>query len=462
MHYVIFPNYNEPFEVLDETLHSLSQSAMATTQVVPVLAMEAREYCCTTKARRLVDLHLHRFKTMLVTLHPANLPGEAPGKGSNVEWALQQCEAHCRNVLKCSSLESVVVTVADADSNIHPKYLSALTYEYCLLNAESQRHSQLFQAPVFAYRNWNESLALVRVSAQQAAEIELSCLSASHAGTRVCMSTFSASLKFFRSLSPYHDNYLSEDNHLVLKALVHITEDVQVRSIMLPASCYAVAEAGGTLRTLRARWTQAKRHALGVAELVYLLKAVVFGLGAVSWSQGRRRGSRSRRCVAHLFTLFHCHLLDNTLYPIFLITTCFSYFYHVSSVLLDATMREEVLWLLYLYCAAGAFQLLTALLPNFFMLRLLPGCKPVSIFKNTMQTVEYACLAFVAQLAFYTVPEIIACWRLLWSESFFFVRAPKPVNNNRHSDLPNYSTTTARSVSSSSERASDSAPRELR
>jgi hypothetical protein len=89
-------------------------------------------------------------------------------------------------------------------------------------------------------------------------------------------STFSASLKYLNDIFPYHDNLVSEDNHVLLKGLFHIKEEggVQLESVMLPVVGYAAQDSGippSLWKSLKARWWQARRHAMGVSELIYVL-----------------------------------------------------------------------------------------------------------------------------------------------------------------------------------------------
>mgnify|MGYP001562662427 CR=1 FL=1 len=51
------------------------------------LAMEAREVGAEVKALGLVSEYIKKFRFIHFTMHPSDIPGEAPGKGSNSAWA---------------------------------------------------------------------------------------------------------------------------------------------------------------------------------------------------------------------------------------------------------------------------------------------------------------------------------------------------------------------------------------
>jgi hypothetical protein len=52
--------------------------------------MEQRETNVEVKAMSLVSEFVKKFRSIDFTLHPADIPGEAAGKGSNVAWAARK------------------------------------------------------------------------------------------------------------------------------------------------------------------------------------------------------------------------------------------------------------------------------------------------------------------------------------------------------------------------------------
>ena len=74
--------------------------------------MEERDSNGVTVAQNLMQLFSTKFREMQYTVHPAGLPGEAPGKSSNVSWAAKQIE---RKYLNTPDWTSVLVTVMDSE-----------------------------------------------------------------------------------------------------------------------------------------------------------------------------------------------------------------------------------------------------------------------------------------------------------------------------------------------------------
>lgn len=52
--------------------------------------METRESGAEIKALGLVSEYMNKFRFIHFTMHPSDIPGEAPGKGSNAAWAARK------------------------------------------------------------------------------------------------------------------------------------------------------------------------------------------------------------------------------------------------------------------------------------------------------------------------------------------------------------------------------------
>ena len=73
--------------------------------------MEERDPDGVKVATNLIQLFAGKFREMQYTLHLAGLPGEVPGKSSNVSWAAKQIQ---RKYLNSPDWSSVLVTVMDS------------------------------------------------------------------------------------------------------------------------------------------------------------------------------------------------------------------------------------------------------------------------------------------------------------------------------------------------------------
>ncbi|CAE8662283.1 unnamed protein product [Polarella glacialis] len=273
VHFVILPNYNEDVEVLHMAIASIAQSKIAAEQVVIVLGMEMRELQAQGKADKLEQMFQGRFKHFLVAWHPEGLPGEVPGKSANTCWASRQVlrEFMPKHGIKP---ENSIFTVADADSEFHPEYFAALTYYWLHAgttpdNQTPLRYTTIWQPPIMHLKNYLSQPAMLRLSSMWTCLYTFSSWADSgNGGIALPYSTYSVSATLVEAVDGWDPDWISEDWHMGLKCFLATAGRLKVSPIFLPIMNYAVQ--GETYKqTLDARWTQAKRHALGFGEVAY-------------------------------------------------------------------------------------------------------------------------------------------------------------------------------------------------
>jgi hypothetical protein len=71
--------------------------------------MEGREVNAPTKAMNLISEYIKKFRYIDFTLHPSDIPGEAPGKSSNVAWSARKASERYSG----SQRRDVIVTGID-------------------------------------------------------------------------------------------------------------------------------------------------------------------------------------------------------------------------------------------------------------------------------------------------------------------------------------------------------------
>ena len=73
--------------------------------------MEERDPNAVKVAQSLIQLFIGKFRDIQYTMHPAEIPGEAPGKSSNVSWAAKAIE---QKYIKRPEWSDVLITVMDS------------------------------------------------------------------------------------------------------------------------------------------------------------------------------------------------------------------------------------------------------------------------------------------------------------------------------------------------------------
>ena len=268
MHFVILPNYKEDIDILREAIDTLAISTLARNQMGLVLAMEAREPKVQEKAEELLEEYRLKFKYVMATYHPPGLPNEMPGKSSNTRWAAQRLWSFLEK--EGLPQERVILTVADADSDFHPVYFEALNYKLCATTDRARREVCIWQAPIMHYKNYHSQPAIVKLCSLFVTQHELANL-ADESATPLPYSTYSITSNLARKVGGWDPDWISEDWHMFLKCFLNTGGQVSVVPILLPVINYT-PEDETWMGTIWARWTQGKRHALGICEMSYYLQ----------------------------------------------------------------------------------------------------------------------------------------------------------------------------------------------
>jgi cellulose synthase/poly-beta-1,6-N-acetylglucosamine synthase-like glycosyltransferase len=265
-HVVLLPNYREPVGILERTLAGLAAQENAIEQLTVVLAMEAADPQAETKAAILKRQFAGCFAHLLVTIHPANLPGEIPGKGCNQRWAALQA----REFLTCKqgmSLDQLTLTSCDADSLFHPDYFGEVAR---LFAADPERHFRYWQAPLRFDNNIWRIHPFVRVLTMLASVLNLSEL-ANPFVLKLTQSTYTFSFRLADAIDYWDTQVVAEDSHILLRGFFGSEGRASLRAVFLPISGDAVT--GDTPRqALRNFYRQRTRHAWACQNTAYMLQ----------------------------------------------------------------------------------------------------------------------------------------------------------------------------------------------
>lgn len=265
-HLVFLPTYTEEVEVIRETCERIVTSAFQADRIILVLAGEERDQERFQRNAAMLKMEFgSRVRAFLTTMHPKDLPGEIPGKGSNLHWAGQAVLPQIQAM--GFSPDDVIVSSFDVDTIIHPQYFSCLTYRY-LTTPNPTRHSY---QPVPLYNNnlW-VSPAAVRVAMFGTSFWLMTELSRPE--RMMTFSSHSMSLRMLIDVGFWQKDIVSEDSRIFLQGLVRYHGDYHVVPIYLPVSMDTVMT-GTYWSALVALYTQLRRWAWGVENFPYMVEA---------------------------------------------------------------------------------------------------------------------------------------------------------------------------------------------
>ena len=193
VHFLLIPTYNEPADVIKNSLDSILAQTFPQKQILLVCAVEEKY-----SQRVLADIDTaigDRKKDLYgfyVFVHPAQIEGEAKGAGgANRTWGAKHAveELKKQNV----DIKNFIFSTIDGDHVLHPQYLSRLTHLYL---STSKRNNHFYTTAVHLFSNnyWQ----VPTVARIEASSVTLATLSNWISGipqTRETFSAYSSSLQ---------------------------------------------------------------------------------------------------------------------------------------------------------------------------------------------------------------------------------------------------------------------------
>ncbi len=263
-HVVIIPTYKEPELTLIRGIDSIAQQDLGPKQITVVLAMEDREAGALQKGNALKKKYDGVFGNFFITIHP-DIEGEVKGKSSNEAWAGRWVKKELIDRQKMD-IEYMTVTSKDADSIMHKKYYSCLSYKF-LTNPD--RHFRFWQAAIMFYSNIWRIPAPIRVvntfcTLWQTAQLM-------RKDRIINYSTYSLSMKMLHEVDYWDVDVIPEDYRLFFKSYFKLDGKVEVEPVYLSVHADA-AEANGYVNTMINQYEQMKRWAWGASDDAYIIK----------------------------------------------------------------------------------------------------------------------------------------------------------------------------------------------
>jgi hypothetical protein len=260
---VLLPTYNEDLIVLQDCLDSLLQSNFPKEKMIIVLGGEERkEDSFWPKAELIRQKYGDKFFRLLVTIHPMGLPGEIPGKGSNVNWMGHRVLELVKEL--GIEVDDVIVSSFDVDTVAHPQYFACVAHKF--LTVEDP-HRSSYQPVVLYNNNLWESPAPVRVAMFGTTFWLMTELSRSEG--MMTFSSHSMSLRMLVDVDFWQKDMVNEDSRIFLQGFVHYHGDYRVTPIYLPVSMDTVMS-GSYSKALMALYKQLRRWAWGVENFPFM------------------------------------------------------------------------------------------------------------------------------------------------------------------------------------------------
>ncbi len=261
---VFLPIYNEGWEVVELTLNSFLNSSYPAKEIYLVISGEERKLEHWQAIQKLVlENYSGKFADLIFYTHPADLPDEIPGKGSNIHYAEMEFKKYADS--RGWNYIDIIASVFDIDTIVHPEYFAHLAYLYC--KHPRPDHSS-FQ-PLTLYNNnlW-QSPAVLRIMAFGTSFWML--FSLARLDNLITFSSHSMSFKAIIDCGGHSKDIVSEDSRIFYQCWLKYNGDYEVTPLYIPVSMDTVRD-DSWWRSLKNLYLQQRRWAWGAEHIPYLL-----------------------------------------------------------------------------------------------------------------------------------------------------------------------------------------------
>jgi cellulose synthase/poly-beta-1,6-N-acetylglucosamine synthase-like glycosyltransferase len=259
-HIVLLMVANEPAETYRKTLEALTKQTFPLKQIAVVMATEERFPKGKEEAEKLGATLGKKFGAYIITVHPANIPGEIKGKSSNEAWAGKEAKQNLVDG-RAWDMNFITITSNDADAILHPQYFAYLTFKFL---DDPHRYEKFWQPAIVFYNNIWRIPALTRAINVFSNVWQIGLLV--RKDRLINFSNYSSSLKLVDGIGYWDTDVIPEDYRIFFKAFFKLNGKVEVEPIFLPSSGDA-AESTSIWKTLINEYEQKKRWAWGVSDL---------------------------------------------------------------------------------------------------------------------------------------------------------------------------------------------------
>jgi hypothetical protein len=263
-HVVMLPTYKEGVEILKNSLDSLIRGAYDASKFIVVVGGEekdSRNFANYSKEIR--ERYEGIFGHLMFTVHPADLPGEIPGKGSNLKWMAEKVRGYIDD--KRISYDKIIVSAFDVDTVAHDQYFARLTYLF--LTVENPLRSSYQPLTLFSNNIWYANPVVRTVSFGTVFWLLGELVRHERMWT---FSSHSMPWQMLVDVGYHEPDLVSEDSRIFLQGFLHYDGHYRVTPMYLPVHMDAV-EADGFWASLKALYKQQRRWAWGVEHLPYMI-----------------------------------------------------------------------------------------------------------------------------------------------------------------------------------------------
>jgi len=264
-HLVVFPMHKEPLEVVRESFKALFKNDYPKDRLIVVLAAEDKAGQPAKNVVRDIEKEFGQsFFKFKVVFHPADIPGEIAGKGSNETYAIKKVKEEIIDPLGIP-YQNIIVSSLDADTVLFPKYFSCLSYHY---HPDPNPTRTSFQpVPLYINNIWQAKFFSRLFSFTSTF---WHAMNQERPDRLITFSSHAMSFKALVDVGFKQTNVISEDSRIFWQCFLYYQGNYKTAPLYYPVSMDAVV-APGFFKTAKHLYRQQKRWAWGMENIPYIL-----------------------------------------------------------------------------------------------------------------------------------------------------------------------------------------------
>lgn len=264
-HVVMLPTYKEDISIIRKALQGIVNSSYPKDKFFVAIGGEAgdAEYFAQIE-KTLKKEYKGVFDDLMFTVHPKGLPGEIPGKGSNLNWMGKRIQEVIDR--KGIPYDTIVVSAFDIDTIGHPEYFARLAYMF--LTEPNPLRTSYQPLTLFSNNIWDATIP-VRVASFGTTFWLLSMLV--RPDKLWTFSSHSMPWQMLVDVGFWEPDLVSEDSRIFMQGFIHYDGDYRVTPMYLPVHMDAV-EGENYIDSLVALYKQQRRWSWGMEHLAYMYR----------------------------------------------------------------------------------------------------------------------------------------------------------------------------------------------
>lgn len=280
-HAVMLPFYTEDLAVVEGGIKALLETKYDKKRFIIVLAGEEKG---GEKDKQTIEYiktkYANKFGHFIATIHPAGVPGEMAGKGSNIAYAAEEMR---KLVLDPNHIpyEDVLVSAFDIDTVAYKDYFNCITWHF--LTAENPHRTSYQPVPFYNNNIWHAP-AFSRVAAGSSTFWQM--MQQERPEKLATFSSHSLSFKSLYEIGYWQKNMVSEDSRIFWNLFLAHDGNYTVTPVSYPVSMDANL-APTTLQTSINIYKQHRRWSWGVENIPYMLMGFIKNKKIPLWTKIR-------------------------------------------------------------------------------------------------------------------------------------------------------------------------------